>query len=123
MPFIRGRYYVNPIAGGALEAAREAEEAAACSRSGGGADQQDDAMDAAEAAPISRIEIEVAQLVPAHSGHGTKGYVARLHRGDSVAPEDTRGAAAQPVERRVFYDQGELVNFLRDELAKNGTSR
>jgi hypothetical protein len=76
MPFIRGRYYVNPIAGGALEAAREAEEAAASSQNGDGADQQDDA-----------------------------------------------NAAAQPVEKRVFYDQGQLVNFLRDELAKNGTSR
>ena len=27
MPFIRGRYYMNPVAGEAIEAARAAEEA------------------------------------------------------------------------------------------------
>jgi hypothetical protein len=125
MPFIRGRYYANPVAGGALEAAREAEEALLASQSShndDGRNNQSDTSDTAETKPVNRIEIEVAEFVPAHSGHGTTGYIARLHRGDSSEPDAAQGGATRPVER-VFYDQGQLVNFLKNELAKNGTCR
>jgi hypothetical protein len=119
MPFIRGRYYANPIAGGAIEAAREAEEALLASRDSSAAGQDQDGNDSSEEKPIHRIEIEVAELVPAQSGRGTKGYIARLHRDDPAGSSAIPNA--QPAENRVFYDQGQLVNFLRDELAKNGT--
>jgi hypothetical protein len=124
MPFIRGRYYVNPIAGGALEAAREAEEALAASHGSDdneGDGQDDSGNDAAAGKPARRIDIEIAELVPAQSGRATKGYIARVHR-DAVAETSGSNGAAQP-EKRVFYDQGQLVNFLRSELAKNGSRR
>ena len=123
MPFIRGRYYANPTYGRAVEAAREAEDALRASQADGGADEQgndaDEAMnsqDESSAAPVQRIEIEVAEMVPAQSGRATKGYVARVHRG-SGAKDGQAAIFRGPAEKRVFYDPGQLVNFLRDELA------
>ena len=78
MPFIRGRYHINAIAGEALEAARETEAALlALEREAGQADgQEDDGSDdgdeesvsGADKGPIHRVEIEATELVPAHSG-------------------------------------------------------
>jgi hypothetical protein len=103
MPFIRGRYHINPIAGEALEAARAAEAAlseleqdadsaladSADSQSGDG-DEDDDAFGSgasqAGAGPIHRVEIEAAELVPSHSGRAQRGFVARVHREGSGTP-------------------------------------
>ena len=144
MPFINGRYYVNPVMGQALEAARDAEAALAALENR--ARQNSDAPDGsaedkfqgaggpqlgAADAPIHRVEIEAAELVPAHSGRASGGYVARVHRhqpgnfeaeaGRSVA--HTGGTGVGKSETHVFADHRDLLNFLRDELAKNAQSR
>jgi hypothetical protein len=113
MPYIRGRYYMNPVVGDALEAAREAEaalqalehaakvargdrgeedDAGASSSSGdgnyasggsassSGANSNSDAYAKSAPGPIHRVEIEAAELVPAHSGRAQRGFVARIHR-------------------------------------------
>jgi hypothetical protein len=105
MPYIRGRYYMNPVVGDALEAAREAEAAlqalehaakvargdtgeeddAGADSSGGSSDSSSsnssaDACAKSAPGPIHRVEIEAAELVPAHSGRGQRGFVARIHR-------------------------------------------
>jgi len=109
MPFIRGRYHINPVMGQALEAARQAEaalaeiEARARRNSGDGSvDNQDgdagsdsyaddvtgfrSAQDtAADKGPIHRVEIEAAEVVPSHSGRAQRGFVARVHHA-AVAP-------------------------------------
>jgi hypothetical protein len=168
MPFIRGRYHINAIAGEALEAAREAEAALLAlehdaEEAGGdaGADDDDEgAVAESGKGPIHRVEIEAAELVPAHSGRAQRGFVAHVHRegatlsagrssgagneGDGPANSSNgRGVAAQqsqssgfgslrpprpgqlPVggyaarpETHVFADHRDLVNFLRDEFAK-----
>jgi hypothetical protein len=115
MPFINGRYHVNPIMGQALEAAREAEAALLAlqqkaSRNLGNAsgnssrdssgesdansagDEFGDAEDSANAAspasqgPIHRVEIEITQLTPPQSGRAARGYVARVHRAAPSSP-------------------------------------
>lgn len=113
MPFIRGRYHINPIAGAALEAAREAEEAlAAREGSDGGAGPHSkasaDGQGAEQAAQgrIHRVEIEAAEVVPSHSGRGQGGFVARIHRasdvaGPSGAPAGDYGFAASPASAAV----------------------
>jgi hypothetical protein len=123
MPFIRGRFYANPIAGEALEAAREADESSRTSGSGTDVDRDDGSASQTTLAPARRIEIEVAELVPAHSGRTTTGYIARLHRSDPSDGTADSFAAKQEPEKRVFYDQGQLVDFLKNELAKNGSCR
>ena len=113
MPYIRGRYYMNPVVGDALEAAREAEaalqalehaakvargdtgeedDAGASSSSGdgsyasggdasgSGANSNADTYAKSAPGPIHRVEIEAAELVPAHSGRAQRGFVARIHR-------------------------------------------
>jgi hypothetical protein len=107
MPFIKGRYHVNPTMGEALEAAREAESAllalqrgaqsGASSTSGARADPGDDANSSDDpnatvaSGPIHRVEIEAAELVPSHSGRASRGFVARVHR--ASAPADDSSAA------------------------------
>jgi hypothetical protein len=121
MPFIRGRYYANPIAGEALEAAREAE-----ARSGAaGGDEQDapDMSAPASSKPVRRIVIEVTELVPAQTGRATKGFVAQVQREDTAEPQSTKSGEVSQAENRVFYDPGQLVDFLKQELATNGTCR
>jgi hypothetical protein len=90
MPFIKGRFHINPIAGQALEAAREAEAAQLAlehaaqhdrQRDGGG--ESDGANNDAAAppeGPIHRVEIEASEMVPTHSGRAVRGFVARVHR-------------------------------------------
>ena len=114
MPYIRGRYYIDPVVGDALEAAREAEaalqalehaakvargdtgeedDAGAGSSSangsyangsyasgGSGVNSSADAYAKSAPGPIHRVEIEAAELVPAHSGRAQRGFVARIHR-------------------------------------------
>lgn len=100
MPFIRGRYYINPVTGQALEAAREAEEALLALRDAGrenadgGDEEARDPADAEEAkGPIHHVEIEAAEVVPTHSGRGQRGFVARIHRAGYASPQDANGAA------------------------------
>jgi hypothetical protein len=95
MPFIRGRYHINPVMGEALEAAREAEAALlalenAARQNGGDADG--DSTNSTGAAnnnakgPVHRVEIEAAEMVPSHSGRAERGYAMRVHR--LPAPDD-----------------------------------
>lgn len=144
MPFINGRYYVNPVMGQALEAAREAEAALAALENrarqnsdapGGESNDEFDGAPGSQSSaangPIHRVEIEAAELVPAHSGRASGGYVARVHRhqpgnfeaeaGRSVA--HTGGTGVGKSETHVFADHRDLLNFLRDELAKSAHSR
>jgi hypothetical protein len=106
MPFIRGRYHINPIMGEALEAARDAEAALLAlkqnarrngsatpgydSNHQGGDDSAADAGDYARTSavkgPVHRVEIEAAEMVPSHSGRGQRGYAMRLHR---LPPQNT----------------------------------
>jgi hypothetical protein len=95
MPYIRGRYYMNPVVGDALEAAREAEAALqalehAAKVARGDTGDEDDSGDASSPAtggsataapgPIHRVEIEATELVPSHTGRAQRGFVARVHR-------------------------------------------
>jgi len=122
MPFIRGRYYINPIAGQALEAARAAEEALAeleqdahgvladSADSQSGADSGDDdgqfggTSQGVGAGPIHRVEIEAAEMVPVHSGRAQRGFVAHVHRevGDVPTGSDglQRAQQAAPLQVR-----------------------
>ncbi|MFZ0431842.1 MAG: hypothetical protein WBS18_12775 [Candidatus Acidiferrales bacterium] len=161
MPFIRGRYHINPIAGEALEAARQAEETlrvleqrAREGRPGDdstgygceghncqihqGTGAEDDANPQDEESgggtasnagngPIHRVEIEAAELVPAHTGRAQRGFVARVHRTVVRAGGDPSGGsgrgeveAGSQAETHAFARPGDLVGFLRDQLAKSG---
>jgi hypothetical protein len=116
MPFINGRYYVNPVMGQALEAAREAEAALAALESragqnsgavgnaagdsGDGFGDEPRSVGAAGAdGPIHRVEIEAAELVPSHSGRAAHGFVARVHRG-SVEGAPSKSAAPEQGQAR-----------------------
>ena len=155
MPFINGRYHINPIMGQALEAAREAEAALAALQQRASRDSSDSSDDAsrddncdpddptssdalAGPGPIHHVEIEASEIVPSSSGRAVRGFVARVHR----LPADARtandgaasstavfptsaamknlspGSSAPPPETHVFADHRDLVNFLRDELAR-----
>ncbi len=154
MPFIRGRYHINAVAGEALEAAREAEaallalqhDAQSAEQNGSDASDKEGAGNGAGGAahargPIHRVEIEAAEMVPAHSGRGERGFVARVHRAipaaadvqddglaagvDDLASQRRPGTnnlarvvSAQP-ETHVFAGHGDLMSFLRDEFAKD----
>jgi len=123
MPYIRGRYYMNPVVGDALEAAREAEAALqalerAAKVARGETGDEDDAGDGASSAtgssagsgssansnadgngksapgPIHRVEIEAAELVPSHTGRAQRGFVARIHRHAGGAGIAMQGASS-----------------------------
>jgi hypothetical protein len=147
MPFIRGRYHINPIAGAALEGAREAEEALAAlhnaeedheAQTADGQGRPD--QGAGSKGPIHRVEIETAEVVPAHSGRGQRGFVARIHRVGSVPngdqeffgaptpPSDSsnalasssdRSGAAPTPETHVFSNHQDLTDFLNGEFDKD----
>ncbi|MGB6267003.1 MAG: hypothetical protein WBF56_14790, partial [Candidatus Acidiferrales bacterium] len=77
--------------------------------------------------PIHRVEIEAAELVPAHTGRAHRGFVARVHRtvvraGGDPSGESVRGGvqAGSQAETHAFARPGDLVGFLRDQLAKSG---
>ena len=139
MPFIRGRYHINPTMGEALEAAREAEAAllaleqqARAQRASGddpdsdGDGESDDGTESTGpagpgAGPVHRVEIEAAAVVPSHSGRAARGFVARVHRtgtSGSGNASATQGELTSPPETHVFSDHRDLVNFLGTELAK-----
>lgn len=138
MPFINGRYHINPIMGQALEAAREAEAALTALRQRASRDSGDSSSEASQndscdpddptsadnlagrgPGPIHHVEIEASEIVPSHSGRATRGFVARVHRLPEVPAAGARSASsAPPPETHVFADHRDLVNFLRDELAK-----
>ena len=152
MPFIRGRYYINPRYGAALEAAREAEEARSSAErperesksasTTSGADGRGGQNEAQ--GPIHRVEIEVTEVVPSHSGRAQRGLVARVHRasvtsgaagkagadqefGSPVSygvqshggtAQSCRGANQAP-ETHVFAGPQDLADFLRGEFEKD----
>jgi hypothetical protein len=101
MPFIRGRYHINAIAGEALEAVRETEAALlALEREAGQAEGQEDdgsgdgdeeSVSGADKGPIHRVEIEATELVPAHSRRAQRGFVARVHREPGQPEQGGRG--------------------------------
>ncbi len=137
MPFIRGRYHINPIAGQALEAAREAEKTlAALQHEESNSDADDSTKDSAvgdEKGPIHRVEIEAAEVVPSHSGRAHRGFVARVHRATNRDPQDASSGAisrfgspsqtsvpvSQKPETHVFSNHGDLVDFLQNEFAND----
>ena len=124
MPFIRGRYHLNPIAGQALEAAREAEAAfQALEHAAKSGQESDDPEDSAgngarrgAIAPIHHVEIEAAELVPSHSGRAQRGFVARVHR---RSPVGAKPASSSTPETHVFAHHNDLTDFLNDEFAKD----
>lgn len=116
MPFIRGRYYINPIAGAAIERARDAEDEAGPryrDQADGTSDSGDELNDAS---PVRRIEIEATEIVPAASGRAQRGFVARVHRGVTGTDAAATGAGA---ETHVFADHRDLLGFLGGELGKS----
>ena len=141
MPFIRGRYHLNPVMGQALEAAREAETALQAleharkqgqeSDDGENSRAENSVPGRAAPGPIHRVEIEAAELVPSHSGRATKGFVARVHRhanpnsaqGDSssfgASAQSKRYAPKPAPETHIFADHHDLANFLSDEFSKD----
>jgi hypothetical protein len=136
MPFINGRYYMNPVMGEALEAAREAEAALAALENRAHDDSaldneptNDAGAETKPESPIHRVEIEAAEVVPAHSGRATRGFVARVHRqaansvlrGHGAPTSHTTGAGH--AETHVFSDHRDLVSFLRDELGRDELSK
>ncbi len=137
MPFIRGRYHINPVMGEALEAAREAEAALHAPEQDYGAphDQADGfasphANDSTAQGPVHRVEIEAAEVVPSHSGRAARGFVARVHRlpagaADGPSGGEFRGSRGivPPPETHVFSDHRDLVNFLHDLLAHDSAHR
>lgn len=101
MPFIRGRYHINPVVGAALEAAREADEALGAhdadgqgngvGPAGGGVPKRGSGAQA----PIHRVEIEATEVVPSHSGQAQRGFVARIHRAGGAAVGGAKPTADQ----------------------------
>jgi hypothetical protein len=145
MPFIRGRYHMNPVVGHAMESAREAEAALQAlehaAKIGRGEVDADDlpgnAADAGNGAsgPIHRVEIEAAELVPSHSGRTQKGFVVRVHRRAQIAPnssaalpgrgysQSSASVAPSSPETHVFTDHNDLTKFLSDEFKRIATNK
>ena len=130
MPFINGRYHINPIMGNALESARAASEANESASNAGAALESDaDDLDsvsnllrdlANEKGPIHHIDIEAGEVVPNSTGRAARGFVARVHRtvpGTSSCAVRPGGSPTSRPETHVFTDHRDLIGFLRDELA------
>ena len=127
MPFINGRYHMNPAMGQALEDARNAAEELLASQDGSHSKSPEDDFappnDSAveDKGPIHHVEIDAAEVVPSHTGRATHGFVARIHR----APSDQSSASVEPSaatlrpETHVFTDHRDLLDFLRSELAND----
>lgn len=135
MPFVRGRYRINPVMGEALEAARDLENALQAQAQGlrdgdAGALDSMSASSASAKGPIHHVEIESAKLVPASSGRGVRGYLVRVARqpaaGDRSAQASSYDADsgggnndAASVETHAFTDHRDVVNFLGNQFAKD----
>jgi hypothetical protein len=121
MPFIKGRFHINPIAGQALEAAREAEAALLALEHAAQQERQGDSYEAGDPetgasnghagatneGPIHHVEIEASELVPTHQGRAVRGYVARVHRhpaaqSGSYAQQDEFDTADSPPYRGAY---------------------
>ena len=133
MPFIRGRYHINPTMGDALEAAREAEaallalEQQARQERDSGKDEESPDGESADSGsgtgPIHRVEIEAAELVPSSSGRAARGFVARVHRQPASVGGVRNPSSATAPETHVFSDHRDLVNFLGDALTQDAAKR
>jgi len=127
MPFINGRYHMNPTMGQALEDARQAAEELLASGDAFHASPDDEfAADrdgsAGDKGPIHHVEIEAAEVVPSSSGRAAHGFVARVHRVAPLAGEHAtplRKSVPPRPETHVFADHRDLLDFLRSELAKD----
>jgi len=142
MPYIRGRYYMNPVVGDALEAAREAEAALqalehAAKVARGDTGDEDDSGDgssganigsanstggnaSAEPRPIHRVEIEATELVPSHSGRAQRGFVARVHRRAGAAGVATQGSFSGNTNSSAAIAPGNAnANATSSPLARN----
>jgi hypothetical protein len=124
MPFINGRYHVNPTMGAALEAARDAEAALLtlqdqAHRDGDNSSDPDPTDNSAHAsAPIHRVEIEASELVPSSSGRAASGFIARIHRSQPQSSANGSSSPATKPETHVFSNHADLINFLHNELSK-----
>ena len=129
MPFINGRYHMNPALGQALEDARSAAEELLASDDASHSSPNDDFADRSvstnEKAPIHHVEIEAAELIPSSTGRATHGFVARVHRVSTARPgfqpanfSSPNSAATRP-ETHVFADHRDLLDFLRSEFARD----
>jgi len=115
MPFINGRYHMNPTMGQALEDARTAAEELLASDHAsrslpddGFAEDRSAASE--EKGPIHHIEIEAADLEglpgprqgepgrsgPSSTGRATRGFVARVHRKVSVGAQSADNSGRMP---------------------------
>lgn len=131
MPMIRGRYYMNPVMGQALEEARAREAEGNAPR--GSEDQPTqnaDARDAhgrfqpmqhsgpAQEGPVHHMEIHTAE-----GGYAT--HVFRHPPGHAVdigEPSSARGFSSPAPGRpaiHVFTNHHDLAQFVEDELGKN----
>ncbi|HXX45717.1 MAG TPA: hypothetical protein VEJ38_13405 [Candidatus Acidoferrales bacterium] len=137
MPFINGRYHINPTFGQALEDARSAAEELLASDDASHSSPDDDLSDRANSedkSPIHHIEIEATEVVPSSKGRATHGFVARVHRRVSIGAQsannlgrmpgaDARHGVAESLplrpETHVFADHRDLLDFLRSELAND----
>jgi hypothetical protein len=133
MPFVNGRYHMNPTMGQALDAAREAEAAMLALRQRASGDSQDGDSEAqgsssptADDAPIHRIEIDATEVVPNATGRAARGFVARIHRTSAAPAATSSGAEYTPSsssrlaapESQVFTDHRDLLSFLQNVLAQ-----
>jgi len=128
MPFINGRYHLNPTMGQALEAARDAEAAMLALQQRAARNSEDDASESsapssAEDAPIHRIEIDATEVVPSATGRATRGYVARIHRTSatpawSSCSTDAPQSPSPAPDTQVFTDHRDLLSFLQNALAQ-----
>ena len=75
--------------------------------------------------PSHHVEMEATELVPPGSGRALRGFVAHVHRMPPPADcsSQSAGRIAPPPETHVFSDHGDLVNFLRDALARDSSQR
>jgi hypothetical protein len=130
MPFINGRYHMNPTMGDALEAARAAEAALLALQQRAAGNSQDDADDAQNSsapsadadAPIHRIEIDATEVVPNATGRAARGFVARVHRACAAPSASSDASCTIPPpsaapESHVFTDHRDLLSFLQTALA------
>jgi hypothetical protein len=136
MPFVRGRFYMNPAMGEALEEARaRAEEGNAAhgseeestghdsskgqERDGHGRFRPGRHGEAPEPGPVHRMEIE----------HAEGGFVTRVHRAPQEGAHDAREAGDESGANRamhcgnhsthVFTNAHELAEFVREELSRH----
>jgi len=127
MPFINGRYHMNPTMGQALEDARSAAEELLASGDAAHSSADDDfapgrAASSDDKGPIHHVEIEAAEVVPSTTGRAAHGFVARVHRvvplpGEHATP--LRKSVPLRPETHVFADHRDLLDFLHSEFAKD----